>query len=298
MEVGCKWGPMDSSELKPIPLSITIDSSLPRVVPNAVSFETGASKLETLDPSIFAYEHHGAGFTPLDRGALPVFFEDLILGRPLPLTFVTHSVGDIDTIVAMALFSRRDLAIHPATPGLVMAADLVHRRGFSALAHIDQDLGRFFQLLRSFVLDPRISKREFGERVSTSIQWTVDYVLESRLPHVGSSPNVQILQQGSNGFVVASCAESDIEEGWVELYRAGFLRGLLVGPEGECRQALVAKKSAFLELDLVKAAQLLNELEGALNGNPGWTAVDLFAHAPQGGTRIPLEMMVEVLVRV
>src|SRR5215831_14816074 len=98
-------------------LNVRIESALTGPIESAVSFETGLTRRQ-LQENI-AYEHHGEDFSPDDKGALPSFFEDLLLGRPMPPTFATRSIQDVDTLVAIALFLHRDLATHPNTPGFV-----------------------------------------------------------------------------------------------------------------------------------------------------------------------------------
>src|SRR6185503_5538346 len=92
------------------------------------------------------------------------------LGRSFPLTFATHRINDLDTIVAMSLFFNRALAIHPAMPGFVASVDLTHRRGPTMFAHIDADLGRFLIRLRH-LFDGSISRRELGERIAKAVEW-------------------------------------------------------------------------------------------------------------------------------
>lgn len=281
-----------------IEFNAKIDPDLPSVVPDAVSFETGATRSQAGDPALFVYEHHGQEFGKADPGALTSFFEDLILGRPLPLTFATHRIRDIDTIFAMALFFDRSLAIHPAMPGIVAAVDLVHRRGTPMLGHIDADLGRFFRVLRSYFPEDGLPKRELGERVTKVIGWIADF-LDGRPPSLGAPwPSVRIIDVGTNGFVLAETPGS-LPSGWIELYRRGFLRGLLVGPDRDSRRAvLAAKKSAFVDFDLTKAASIFNEAEQASGELPGWRADRLWLWGPDEGTLLRVSEMLEVLQRV
>lgn len=283
--------------------NVTIDPSLPVVVPEAISFETGATRKQAGDPALFVYEHHGDEFGTADPGALTSFFEDMILGRPLPLVFATHQIRDLDTIVAMALFFQRALAIHPAMPGFVACVDLVHRRGPAMLGHIEPDLGRFFMLLRSVFPDEGLSKRELGERIATAVVWITDY-LNGMPPALGKQwPNVRVLDIGTEGFVLAETL-GDLTGGWVELFRRGHLRGLLIGPDTDGRRrALIARKSFSVSFDLHKAAEVFNEMERAMGERPDWILAGplhnpLWLWGPKRGTLIRVGQMLELLKRV
>lgn len=286
---------MQAAELS---FQVLIDPHLPPVVEGAVSFETGASRAQASDPKLFVYEHHGEGFRPEDRGALTSFFEDLILGTPFPLVFATHRIGGLDTILAASLFLHRDLAIHPGMPGLVAAADLVHRRGHPYLGHVEPDLARFFQGLEGYFTG-NFSKKELGERLTSAVQWVREYVIEGRLPDLGPRPQpVRVLEVGTNGFVLA-LAERPSVEAWVGLYRQGFLRGILIGPEdGDFRQVVASRKSERVEFDLGRALVHLNELETLSGGASEWRLDGLYLFGPPVGTTILVSHLLEVLLRV
>ncbi len=278
-----------------------IDPTLPAVVPDAISFETGASRKQAGDPDLFVYEHHGVDFGPADPGALTSFFEDMILGRPLPLVFATHQVRDLDTIVAMALFFQRTLAIHPAMPGFVACVDLVHRRGPAMLGHIEPNLGRFFLLLRTVFPEKGLSKRELGERIATAIRWITEY-LDGGPPALGIPwPSVRVLDVGTDGFVVAETS-GHLPGGWVELYRKGHLRGLLIGPDIEGRRkVLIARKSPTVSFDLSTAAEVFNEMERAMGELPEWRLAgspSTWLWGPERGTLLRVGQMLELLKRV
>jgi len=280
-----------------ITFNARVDPTLPVIVPDAVSFETGASREQAGDPSLFVYEHHGAGFGQADPGALTSFFEDLILGRPFPLLFATHRIRDLDTIFAMALFFDRTLAIHPAMPGVVAAVDIIHRRGLSMLGHIEPERGRFFRLLRSFFPEEGLSKRELGERLTTVVGWIRDH-LDGGGPVVGSWPKVKVLDVGSNGFVLAE-THDQLLGGWVELYRMGYLRGLLVSEEVDSRRkVLVSRKSAYLDFNLFTAASVFNDMERAMGELPEWHTDGVWLWGPEQGTLILVTHMIELLRRV
>lgn len=280
-------------------LNVRIERALSGVVGGAVSFETGLTREQLQDSGVVGYEHHGESFTADDKGALPCFFEDLLLGRPMPLTFATRTVQDVDTLVAMALFLHRDLAINTATPSLVYLVDFVHRRGLPALAHVDEPLARFLSTLRSRFPEQGLSQRELSERVMSALEWIREYLHNGTIPALGPAPgDVRILDQGTRGFAVAETAGS-LWDGWVQLYRLGFLRGILVASQGERRRALVAKKSHHVQFDLETASRLLNQMETAMAEPPEWrvSADGLWLESPPG-TLILLKDTLAILTRV
>ncbi len=228
------------------------------------------------------------------------FYEDLIMGRPFPLVFATRGIRDIQTVVAISLFLHRELAINPATPNLVVAAELVDKYENAGLAHIDYDLGRFFRFVKRF-LPPGLSKKELESRLVSAVAWMREYVLEGRLPAMpGEPPSPRIIDRGTNGFVVAEApAKSRLDEVWVELFRQGFLRGVVFGAtSGDRRQVLIARKSGFLTFDLARAAEIFNEAERAMGELPGWEATELWLVGPEDGTLLLPSMLLDVLVRV
>lgn len=281
-------------------LNVKIDKALSGLVSDAVSFETGLTKELLLDPSMVSYEHHGDGFSPDDKGALPCFFEDLLLGRPMPATFATRSVQDVDTLVAIALFLHRDLAINANTPGFVYLVDFVHRRGLPALAHIDEPLARFLSAVRTHFPDKGLSQRELSQRVPAAVDWIREYIHHGTIPVLGQAPNadVRLLDQGTRGFAVAETAGS-LWDGWVKLYRLGFLRGVLVSNDGERKRVLAARKSHHVQFNLDAAARLLNQMEIAMGELPEWHASSdrLWLESP-AGTLILLKDILAVLTRV
>ena len=278
-------------------LRVSVDPAAPSVLPDAVTFETGASRAQASDPNLWAYEHHGEGFNQTDPGALTMLFEDMILGRPLPMQFVTRRVTDVDTIVAMALFTFRDVALHPRMAALVAKVDLVHRRGFPLLAHLGTDDVLFLRLLRGFFPDG-LSRREEGERLRTALEWVRDYVLHETFPALGTPlPDVQVLSRGTDGFVLAITGGT-LVEGWVEIYRQGHLRGVLFGPQIDDRPTvLVSRKSYYVALDLGLAAQRLNDLEVIVGCAASWVVSGDWLWGPSEGTRILASHIVEVLLR-
>ena len=280
-------------------LNVRVEAALTGLVENAVSFETRLTRAQ-LQTEALGYDHHGSDFTPEDKGALPSFFEDLLLGRPMPPTFATPAVQDIDTLVAIALFLHRDLALHPNTPGFVSVVDFVHRRGLPALAHIEEPLARFFSALRGYFPERGLSQRELSARIISAVSWIREYVHDATIPVLGPAPNttVRILDQGSEGFAVAETTGS-LWDGWVQLYRMGFLKGILVTHQNERLSLLVAKKSHHVRFNLPLAAKLLNEMETVMGEAPEWLASSdgLWLERPSG-TLILLRDILAVLSRV
>jgi hypothetical protein len=276
-----------------------IDPKLPAVVRDAVSFETGATPEQVNSSEYVAYNHHGDGWEPTSKGALTAFYEDLIFGRPLPLKFATHSVNDIDTVLAVGLFMHRDMALAPGCLSFVTAADFVHRWGLPGFAHVPEDVGRFLYFLRGYTLEPGLTQRETANRLSQAITWVREYLQEDRLPHMPNAQvDVTIIDRGTNGFVFAS-TEGDLLTGWVNLYRMGYLGGVLVGPDTNHRRHVVgARKTPHVALDLHRAAQHFNELENAYGEPAGWHVEEDLLFGPTDGTIIPPSQLIEVMIRV
>jgi hypothetical protein len=232
--------------------------------------------------------------------ALTAFYGHLILGRPFPLKLVARDVHSVSDLIVVALFLRRDLAIHPAMPGLIAAASLVGQLKLAGLAHIDRDLARFFRLLRGY-LPPGLSKNEQKTRLTTAVEWVYQYVTQGELPALPPEPGPpQVFDVGTNGFVLAQSApRSPLENGWEELYRQGYLRGALFSPSvEERRRVLAARKSPYLTFDLRKAAAAFNEAEKAMGEPPGWEADDLWMRGPEQGTLLLISAITDILVRI
>ena len=283
---------------EPLRLSVVVDPEMASLAPDAVSFELGPIPTD-VPPEFIAYEHHGEGYHPLCPGALTRLFEDLIMGRPFPLRMNLRQIGDVDAMVAVALFMSRDLAIHPAMPGLVASVDMVHRLGDNYLAHLDRDLERFIRLLRGYLPPRGLGRRETGERLSQVVIWIHEYVMGGRLPSLPVDPPLpRVIDIGTDGFVFAE-TPGPLRLGWVELYRMGHLRGLLLGPElGGRRHALAARKSPWMALDFDVAGDMLNQIEAAMGEIPGWRASDgLWLDGPEEGTCIRPTELLAVLTR-
>lgn len=280
-------------------LNVRIEKTLPAVVPGALSFETGASRTQVETPGLYCYEHHGAEFTALDQSALMRFYEELILGRPLPATFATHRVKDIDTLLAIALFLNRDLATLPSTPEFVYTVDLVHRLGLPALGHIEETKARFLSALRQHFPESGLSQRELSERLISAMGWIKDYLQNGTIPVLSAAPSsdIRVLNHGTTGFVIAETPGS-LWDGWVELYRLGFLRGALIQLSGDRKRVLISRKSLFVDFDLPLACRLLNQLEVASGETPEWSVTpDGLWLASGAQTGLLLDHIQEILVR-
>jgi len=278
-------------------LHLFVDPKAPPILSDAVTFETGASQAQVVDPSLWAYNHHGEGFGQADTGALTCFYEDLILGRPLPTKFVVGRV-DIDSLVASTLFLHRELLTHAATLGFVAHVDFVHRRGFNALAHVDPNMASFLRFLSGYLPDG-LSKQDLNARLSTVIGWIREYIAEDKMPSLQVRlPSLVVLDEGVGGFVVAETT-GGLPDGWVELYRRGYYRGVLFGPRrGTLPTVLVSRKSAYVPLDLSRATYLLNEAEVIFGGPPAWSLEQDWLWGPPDGTLVPPSHVIEAVVGV
>jgi len=283
---------MQVSELQ---FQVLVDPGLPSIVSGALCFETGATR-EQLGPGV--YEHHGAGFRPEDPGALTRFYEDLLLGTPLPLVFATKEVRGPDTLLAIALFLHRELALVPAATGLVAGVDLYHRWGPPLLAHIEPALAGFLRTFDKF-FPSNLTKRERGERIGMGAQWVREFLLEGNLPNLGTPlPEVRVVDIGSNSFVLAETMSPSVEA-WEVLYRSGHLRGVLLGPDLEgLRVVLASRKHERAWPGMGNAVVFLNDLEGLSGGQPEWTCDGSYLRSPPVGSRILPSHLLEVFLRM
>lgn len=227
-----------------------------------------------------------------------IFYGDLILGKPFPLTLVMRRLDSLGKLLTLALFLHRDLAIHPRMPSLVASASFVDHMGLVGMAHIDPDLARFFKFLSSY-LPPDLPKTQQKDRIVTVVGWIGEYVREDRLPALPKAPPApSVFDRGTNGFVLAE-TQGSLEDGWVDLFRQGYLRGALFGPDlNGRRKVLAARKSLFLAFDLKKAADILNEAEAAMGEPSGWATDGLWLEGPEAGTLLLVSAITQVLVRV
>jgi len=265
-------------------LQVFYDPSAPPVVEGVLTFETGGSPEQVMDPSLWVYDHHGEGFGQAAPGALTMLFEDMVMGRPTPAAFLSNRIRDVDVLVAATLFLHRDLLTLPRTVGLVAQIDLVHRRGLPLMGHLEDSLGRFIRLLRG-LFPADLPVRQVNERLPKAVGWIRDYLDRDVLPSLGAAfSEPVVLDQGRNGFVVAE-TKGSLTEGWVELYRRGYYLGVLFGARIETQlPVLVARKSLFVPLNLVHAALVLNEAEMLKGGRGGWEVEGDWLWGPREGS--------------
>jgi hypothetical protein len=274
---------------------VTVDSEVPTLNKETVCFETGANP-QQVGPGV--YEHHGDGFDQFTPGALTRLFEDLILGTRLPLTLSTTELRAPDTILAIALFLDRSLLILPATPGLVYGVDLAHRFGPQLLSHLDPIVSGFFKAFPRF-FTPNLTKRESGDRITLMVKWIHEYLTEGNTPNLGGmAPEVRVLDVGTNGFVLAESLSLTFDA-WEVLYRDGYLRGILLGPEVEGRRLLLASRKSERSWEgLPKTVPFLNELEALSGGVPEWQYTGDFVYSPPVGTTILVSHLLKVFLGI
>lgn len=209
-------------------------------------------------------------------GAIYQFYSDLVLGRPFPLKFVTRGVTDPQTLIAICLFLRRDLALHPRARELVSAADWVRELGISGSAHVSEDLAGLLRLLTGLLAKPNMLEAALGmvER----------YILLGEFPALPQVIEPVIRHTGTNGFVVAE-SSGDPYLAWEQLYRAGYLRGVLFG-----QFPLVARKSPYLSFDLERVRRSLLGVE------PWHVEEGLWLRGPVD-SKVPGDMLVSLLLQ-
>lgn len=275
--------------MEELQLQVVVNPEVDSAVKGVVAFGNFTTEDDTLSTSIYRVTDVRA------------FYKDLILGRPVGLTFVTRSISNLGVFVSIALFLRRELALHPSMPGIVAAAEMVDAYGLSGLAHIDRDLAKLFRVLRASFLE--VGQNDLENLLTNALGWFQDFVTQGQLVATPEDPDPpKILDYGTNGFVVAQSSKCDwfnLDQGWEELYRQGFLRGLLFSPMvNDRRLILVARKSPYLSLDLQVAASALNDAETALEEEPDWVSDQLWLRGPKNGTLLPIASILDLLVRV
>lgn len=279
-------------------LTVNVDPKFSGPTHGSVNFETGLTRTQAADPTLYAYEHHGDEFSIVDPGALTSFYEDLLLGRPMPLRFLTRTIR-MDTVFAIALFLHRDLVPLPVVPSVVASVDLVHRRGIVGMAHVDESLAVFLYHL-GILFPPGANKKTEAENLKTTLGMVAEYLSTGQLPYQKPFPEFFVKDLGTNGFVYAEVPRGSLTLAWAKAYRAGHLRGFLMSPKNtqNRRQVVAARKSLFVSFNLPKAASMLNEIETGLGQPGGWIADELWLHAPPDGTSLHEDALKEVFLRV
>lgn len=132
--------------------------------------------------------------------------------------------------------------------------------GPSGLAHLTHEQASWYRFLDGYLVQPKLSPPELGRRLKQAVEWLKGYVEGGILPSIPLAQALpKVLDIGTVGFCVAEQEGPDLLGGWIELYRQGFLRGVLFGPGGSC---LVARKSSYLAFDLSAARRALEVLGG------------------------------------
>lgn len=271
-------------------LRVTVDPDLPTELDEpAVAFGP------------FQGSHAGLVIYAPSPGAssLSRLYVDLICGRPLPLTFLTRSAQNIETVVAVSLFLDRELCLHPKAASLVSAVELASQLQEGGLAHVDRDLARLFVFIDGYLCGSHVDKVEQGRRLQQAVCWLRDYVLSGglpSLPRAGEPPTV--LDRGTNGFVVAT-AGPRLVDAVIDLYREGHLRGVVFSSTETGRERVLAfKKSSYVRFDLQAAEAHLNSVEGTLGQPARWKANRFLLSSPPKGTSITREDLIQTFLRV
>lgn len=262
---------------------VRIDPTLTSLDQPAVAFGT----FEVEHPGVLLYD------------SLAQFYLDLLCGRPWPLRFVTRELG-LPALIAITLFLDRRLALDPKISGLVAAVSLVEGLGAAGLAHIDRDLARLLRFLEAYLLvEQPSSEKEKGRQMLQAVEWLGNWVREGKIPTLPREPEPpRVLDHGTNGFVVAQTTPKHLIEGLIELYRQGFLRGVLYAPSGEVLHVLAFRKSPYLQFDLEKACGQLNAAEGLLNPKSPWKHERFHLVSPREGSRLPMDTLTQVFIRI
>lgn len=273
--------------MQELKLQIVIDESLDSEVEGVVALGDFTPKGDNPLTAVYSVDD------------LHIFYRDLVFGRPFPLVLVTRSLSNMGQLLAVILFLHRDLAIHPGIPGLIAAVNLMDGYGTVGLAHVDRDLSRFLKLAQAALL--KASDRATQQAVlETVVGWVRAYVLEGAYPALPPLPEPpRVVDRGTDGFVFAVSTHKDLVVGWEELYRQGFLRGVLMQQAADDRwNVLAARKSPYLSFDLKKAASILNEAEGAMGEERGWSTDGFWLKSPSEGTLILPSALLQVFLRI
>lgn len=271
-------------------LRVTVDPDLPKLLTEPVvawgEFEGTCHGLSIYAP--------GPGPSPLSR-----LFVDLICGRPLPLTLVTRSLRDLPTLVAMSLFMDRTLCLHPMASIVVSAVELATHLQEGGLAHVDRDLARLIVFLESYITTPAINRAEEGRRMRQVVTWLRAYAERGELPSFPRSEELPtVVDRGTHGFVLATAAGS-LVDAVIELYRGGYLRGVVFAALGNGRERVLAfRKSSYVRFDLQAAEHHLNAVEASQGQPRGWKVDRFLLSGPSKGTSIARADLIETFLRV
>jgi hypothetical protein len=191
----------------------------------------------------------------------------------------------------------REFALNPKVPTLISAVELVTALSYVGLAHIDPDLARFLLFLDAHVFGGSSNRKDFAKRLQQALTWIREYTLEGTLPSLPRRAEPpRVLDHGTNGFVLAEVQQGKILEGLVDIYRLGFLRGVLFSPAKEGLDVLAFKKSDYLQFDLETACTRLNQAEQGVGRPPAWALTGL--HLRNRSTLMPKDLITQVFLRV
>lgn len=270
-------------------LHVTVDPDLPAVLTEPA---VGFGSFESARAGVVIYGPGPAG-TPLAR-----LYADLICGRPLPLTFVTRAVANLETVVAVALFLDRELCLHPGAAGLVAAVELASQLQEGGLAHVDRDLARLFLLIDGYLCLQQADKAEQGRRLQQAVGWLRGYLLEGSLPSLPRAPDPPaVLDVGTNGFVLAT-ASGRLVDAVTELYRAGHLRGVVFRPTARGDHVLAFRKSPYVRFDLQAAEAYLNAAEARVGRHGRWNLERFLLAGPAEGSGVTRQDLIDTFLRV
>lgn len=271
-------------------IRVTVDPDLPTTLTEPVvawgKFEGTRAGLTIYGP--------GQGATALSR-----LYVDLICGRPLPVTFFTRAVRDLETVVATSLFLDRVLCLNPWASTLVSSVELATHLQEGGLAHVERDLARLLVFVESYVKAPVVDRAEQGRKLQQVVTWLRAYADRGELPSVSRPQEPPtVLDRGTNGFVLAT-ATGSLVDAVVELYRSGNLRGVVFSPlESGVERVLAFKKSPYVRFDLQAAAAHLNSIEPSAGQSGSWKVDRFLLASPSKGTRIPRDILVQTFLRV
>lgn len=263
---------------------VVLDDQTPREITNSVGF----GDFEVKDDVSVVYA----------QDCVQQFYQDLVQGRPLPLTFKARGIPNLGTFFALFLFLQRDVVLAPKAHVLVSAVSLFDTFGIAGLSQVDRDLSRLLQHLSGFLRIPPKTPEDQNSFLQYAVMVCREYVLEGQLPNLPPElPPPSILDRGTNGFVLASTSNPNLFEGWEELYRQGYLKGVLLCSGGKDRWLVLgSRKSLYVGLDLTKAAAVLNDAETAMGEPAEWRSDGLWLVGPPSGTLLLPNMVVRILL--